>query len=113
MFSSQSTLLYSFSMASSSWSVGKLSLAVTSFSMVNSSSMNGQLIFINHDILPSLNSFVQTNMIAMDFLKAFDRVSHQKLIHKLHYFGIQGETSIGSETSCLAQLCVLFWMGRN
>ena len=28
----------------------------------------------------------------MDFAKAFDKVSHRMLLHKLHYYGIRGYT---------------------
>ena len=31
----------------------------------------------------------QTNVIIMDFSKAFDKVSHSLLSHKLHHYGIQ------------------------
>jgi hypothetical protein len=33
----------------------------------------------------------QTDILVMDFSKAFDKVSHSLLLHKLHYYGIQGE----------------------
>jgi hypothetical protein len=36
----------------------------------------------------------QTDILVMDFSKAFDKVSHSLLLHKLHYYGIQGENSI-------------------
>ena len=32
----------------------------------------------------------QTNLILLDFSKAFDKVSHSKLIWKLHKYGIRG-----------------------
>ena len=34
----------------------------------------------------------QTDVILLDFSKAIDKVSHEKLIYKLHGFGIQGRT---------------------
>ena len=34
----------------------------------------------------------QTDLILLDFSKAFDEVAHEKLISKLHFYGIQGKT---------------------
>ena len=34
----------------------------------------------------------QTYLIVMDFAKAFDKVPHRSLLHKLEYYGIRGST---------------------
>ena len=34
----------------------------------------------------------QTDLILLDFSKAFDKVTHEKLIQKLHHYGIRGDT---------------------
>ena len=34
----------------------------------------------------------QTDLIVMDFSKAFDKVPHRRLLHKLDYYGIRGST---------------------
>ena len=34
----------------------------------------------------------QTNLILLDFSKAFDKVAHDKLLLKLHHYGIRGDT---------------------
>ena len=33
-----------------------------------------------------------TNVIIMDFAKAFGKVSHRRLLYKLDYYGIRGST---------------------
>ena len=34
----------------------------------------------------------QTDLIIMDFAKAFNKVPHRRLLHKLNYYGIRGST---------------------
>ena len=34
----------------------------------------------------------QTDLIIVDFAKAFDKVPHRRLLHKLEYYGIRGST---------------------
>ena len=50
-----------------------------------------------HDIISNLDWVVnrghkQTVLIIMDFPKAFDKVPHKRLLHKLDYYGIRGST---------------------
>ena len=40
----------------------------------------------------NLKEGTQTDVILLDFSKAFDKVSHEKLIHKLRGFRIRGRT---------------------
>ena len=56
-----------------------------------------QLVQFVHDIISNLDGAVnrghkQTDLIIMDFAKAFDKVSHRRLLHKLEYYGIRGST---------------------
>ena len=46
-----------------------------------------------HDIVSNLNGAAnrghkQTYIIVMNFAKAFDKVPHRRLLHKLDYYGI-------------------------
>ena len=50
-----------------------------------------QLIKTTHDIALNLNAKSQTDVILLDFSKAFDKVSHQLLLSKLQYYGIAGQ----------------------
>ena len=47
-----------------------------------------QLVQFVHDIISNL----ETDLIIMDFAKAFDKVPHRRLLHKLEYYGIRGST---------------------
>ena len=51
----------------------------------------------------------QTDVIVMDFAKAFDKVPHKRLLYKLGFYGIRGSTHkwIGSWLSERSQKVVL------
>ena len=47
-----------------------------------------------HDVASNLDGAAncghkQTDIIVMDFAKAFDKVPHRRLLYKLDYYGIQ------------------------
>jgi hypothetical protein len=52
-----------------------------------------QLLEFVHDIVCNMQQGKQTDVLVMDFSKAFDKVGHQRLLHKLHHYGIQGNTN--------------------
>ena len=52
-----------------------------------------QLIGAIQDWSSSINNKLQTDVILLDFSKAFDKVSHRKLLHKIRYYGICGKTN--------------------
>ena len=60
----------------------------------NQRSCETQLVQFVHDIISNLDGAVnrghkQTDLIIMDFAKAFDKVPHRRLLHKLDYYGIR------------------------
>ena len=70
-----------------------------------------QLVQFVNDIVSNLDGGMnrghrQTDLIIMDFAKAFDNVPHMRLLHKLDYFGIRGSTYKWI-SSCLPQQVVL------
>ena len=54
-------------------------------------SCTSQLLTLVHSLAESINSKGQTDVIFLDFSKAFDKVSHKKLLIKLQRYGIRGE----------------------
>ena len=56
-----------------------------------------QLVKFYHDMVSNLDGArdrgqKQTDVIIMDFAKAFDKVPHRRLLYKLGYYGIRGST---------------------
>jgi hypothetical protein len=52
----------------------------------------GQLISVAHDWAKSFEQKIPIDSIFLDFAKAFDKVPHQRLLHKISSYGIQGQT---------------------
>ena len=50
-----------------------------------------QLILTIDDLAKSLNNQEQVDVVLLDFAKAFDKVPHRRLIHKLNHYGIRGK----------------------
>ena len=55
-----------------------------------SKSCETQLISLLHDLAQNLDHGVQTDLISLDFAKAFDTVPHSRLLYKLNWYGIRG-----------------------
>jgi len=55
-------------------------------------SCESQLITTVDDFLQNLNLGLQTDVLLLDFKKAFDKVPHQRLCYKLSHYGIRGAT---------------------
>jgi len=49
-----------------------------------------QLLETINDLAIALNNGKQIDLLLLDFSKAFDKVSHQRLLHKLLHYGING-----------------------
>ena len=49
-----------------------------------------QLIMLIEDLARNVSAGKQTDIILLDFSKAFDKVNHSKLLWKLHQYGIRG-----------------------
>ena len=74
-----------------------------------------QLVQFYHDLVSNLDRAVnsghkQTDVIVMDFAKAFDKVPHKRLLYKLDFYGIRGSTHkwIDSWLSERSQKAVLY-----
>ena len=49
-----------------------------------------QLVMLIEDLASNLQAGRQTDLILLDFSKAFDKANHEKLLHKLHQYGVRG-----------------------
>ena len=50
-----------------------------------------QLLLTTYDFACVMNEKKQTDAILLDFTKAFDRVAHLRLLHKLKYYGVNDQ----------------------
>ena len=52
-----------------------------------------QLIVTIQEIASKLSKGQQVDVILLDFAKAFDKVPHSRLLYKLDYYGVRGQTN--------------------
>ena len=62
-------------------------------------SCESQLREFTHDLLNGLHDGKHTDLIVMDFAKAFTKVCHEKLLTTVHSYSVDPPPSIGSEAS--------------
>ncbi len=55
-------------------------------------SCESQLINKVEELSKALNQKQQTDCLVLDFSKVFDTVAHQRVLHKLNYYGVKGST---------------------
>ena len=55
-------------------------------------SCESQLLLTAEEIGRDLDNNHQTDVLILDFAKAFDMVPHKRLVHKMDYYGIRGNT---------------------
>ena len=65
-------------------------ITVSQFGFLKSRSCTQQLLVSLADILNSINNMSQSDVVYLDFSKAFDTVAHNELLVKLHSLGITG-----------------------
>ena len=72
-----------------------------------------QLLAFTQDVLKNLRNGQQTDIIIMDFAKAFDKVSHWRLIKKLRNYGITGSVNKWVENFLLNRSQRVVCSGEN
>ena len=53
-------------------------------------SCESQLLLTTEDLVQNYEDKTQTDLIVLDFIKAFDVVPHKRLLHKHDHYGIRG-----------------------
>ena len=61
-------------------------------------SCESQLIITLNDLTKNMDNNTQTDLFILDFAKAFDTVPHERLLEKLHYYGIRGKIHLWIRT---------------
>ena len=51
-----------------------------------------QILRLYHELAASLDKKTQTDIVILDFSKAYDRIPHQQLLKKIHHYGIRDNT---------------------
>ena len=80
------------------WLLGSPNASQTKTFSLNCSMGSGkrdparQLIILVDKLAKNMQLSKQTDLILLDFSKAFDKVAHEKLLLKLHFYGIRGNT---------------------
>ena len=52
-----------------------------------------QLLEFMEELTENMEACKQTDIMIMDFAKAFDKVNHSLLLHKLHHYGVRGQVN--------------------
>ena len=55
-------------------------------------SCESQLLITIDDIARNMEEGDQTDIILLDFAKAFDKVPHDRLLHKMEFYGVRQNT---------------------
>ena len=55
-------------------------------------SCESQLILTVQDLAKNIDNRGQTDLILLDFSKAFDKVPHKRLLYKINYYGVRNST---------------------
>ena len=61
------------------------------FGFLRGKSTTSQLLYVLQDFYKTLDNRRQVDTVYLDFAKAFDKVSHNLLLTKLHKFGMRGK----------------------